>query len=648
MLSGLRVHGWMGLADVDLVIGKPFVLFMGLNGVGKSGVAKAITWAITGRYRCDQVGAVLAKKDLPAVVIRDGEKAARVGLMLGPALYLERALTAGGAETLRLVDFQGEEKVHVPGTAAEVQAELYRRLGLDPGRAEAALDSWAFLALPPEQRVAMLFRALGSASAAEVEKRLGERGLRGPEVVRLAGIAADKGFRAAEKAAVELRREAGRELNDLPAAKDAPQVITVNGKERDLETVNVAQLEELLGDYRLKRDELLRSAGADLGAARARVETLEGQVAALKPRAGAEGGPDLEALRLKRTQAAERAKGAGSEEREAAERVAALEREIANLRALVEVAEIAKPETCPAIPGGFECPATAAKLKAHAEKLRARADEAADRKRRAANELDAVALTRDAAKRVREEAEAEERRLAEEYRAADEERLLAVRAQGQLEQVQRDLEAARAALAKAEAAGEQQPTDFMDSRIASIEQVLRARKAWEEAKADTTPQRREALSREREQADQLAQALAPDGVEAELLREALVPLRERLAETGRMLGDVTIGDDLEVRATVNGRPRLYEQLSRSQRLRLGIALQDAIASASGLPLLLVDELDVFQGADRGAVLEVLRGLVDRPYGSVIAFATATKPAKAALPELAVFWIAPGGAVEAAA
>ena len=648
MLRGIRVEGWMGLEDVDLAISKPMVLFMGLNGTGKTAVQKAIVWALTGRFRADQVGAVIPKKDLPGIVIRDEARSCRVGLMLGAALYVERALTAGGAETLKVVEFEeGGSKQALAGTVAELQAELYRRLQLDPGRAEAALDSWAFLALKDEDRLALLFRALGSASAEEIERRLGARGLVDPEAVRLARIAADKGFRVAEKAAVELRRARHRDLQDLPQPKEAPRTITVNGQERDLSTVNLAKLEDLLGDNRIERDRVLRSAGADLGAARARVETLEGQRAALVAR---EAPPevDRDALRLRRTQAIERAKAAQAEAERLTERLSGLDAEIGAARAIAQGSAVEHPGTCPVVPGDFLCPASKSGLEVHARKLRKQAAAASESLAKLEAERAEVVSQREAAQRRADEAGAEDRRLAEEYRAVEEDELAAARVQGELEQIDRDLVAAREALAKAEASGEEQPTAFLDARIASIETVIHAKKAWDAAQADTTAQRREILVREHQQADALAQALAPEGIESELLRDALVPIRERLQKTGKMLGEITIGDDLSVLAVVDGRERRYEQLSRSQRLRLGIALQDAIASSSGLPLLLVDELDVFAGPDRAAVLGVLRALVSDPYGSVIGFATATEPAKAALPELAVYHVRPGGRIESVA
>jgi len=649
MLSGIRLQGWMGVRDVDLAIGKPFVLFMGENGAGKTNVAKAIGWAITGRYRCDQIGASIAKKDLPDVVIQDDAKACRVGLMLGPALYVERALTRGGAETLKVVTFDEDgQKQTLEGTTAELQAELYRLLQLDPVRAEAALDSWAFLAMKNEDRIALLFRALGSASAAEVQKRIEARGLRGPDVHRLSELAASKGFRAAEKAAVELRREKHRALSDLPEPQQAPQVVVVNGQERDLETVNLEALETLLADNRHERDQVLRNAGSDLGAARARVEALETQRAMIQTRTISEPTDDAakDTLRMARTQAIERAKAAGAAEQEASDRIDALTRDIARTNALVNVAEIDHPGRCPVVPGGFLCPATKSGLQVHARKLRKQTEAAAAELQRAEEERASVLATREAKHREREAAEAEERKLAGEYRAVEEEQLAAARAQGQLEQVERDLEAARVVLAKAEQAGEEKPTEFLDRRIVSIETVMRAKRAWEDAKADTSAQRRETLVREHEDADALAQALAASGVESELLQEALIPIRSRLDTTGKMLGEVTIDDDLTVRTVVNGHPRLYEQLSRSQRLRLGIAMQDAIAQASGLPLLLVDELDVFVGPDRAAVLRVLRGLVGDPYGSVIGFAAATEPARPALPEMAVYHVRSGGEIRA--
>lgn len=646
MLRGIRLIGWMGLADVDLAIGKPFLLVMGPNGSGKTAVREAITWALTGRCR-----GVAAKKNLPAIVIRDGEERCTVGLMLGAGLYVERSLTRGGQESLRLVAFEGGgEKRQLDGTLGELQAELYARLGLDAGRAEAALDSWAFLGLDEESRTALLFRAfLGTATAEEIEKRLGEHAGQGPDVRRLAGIAAARGFRAAEKAAVDLRQQRHRELHALPEPKQAPRKIMVGKEERDLESVALDAFEGLLATNRTDRDRMLRESGAGLGAARARVEALEAREAALAIDAEL---PlvDPEPLRMRITQAHERAQAARMAAGVERERLAELDLEISTARAIADAAtgEIAHPGTCPVVPGGFGCPATKSGLQVHARSLRKRAQDAAERIGAAERDREVCLSAIARADGERAEAEAEERLREGEHRAAEDAVRVRDRLDRDLAKVRADLAAAREDLAAAEAAGNgEQQVAFIDARIQSIEAVVAAKKAWEAYKADATKDRREELTHQHRAADALVKALEPDGVEADLLRDALVPIRERLAQTGRMLGEVTIGDDLGVRATVNGRPRLYEQLSRSQRLRLGIALQDAIASASGLPLLLVDELDVFQGPDRGAVLNVLRELVDAPYGSVIGFATATTPPTAP-PGVAVYWLGEGGTLEAAA
>lgn len=637
MLRGLRLSGWMSLADVDLAISKPLVMFMGPNGAGKSGLRDAVTWAIAGRCR-----GVLHKKSLPDVVIRDGADRCLVGIML-PGLYVERSLTRGGQEALRLVVFEGAEKRELSGSLGELQAELYAQLGLDAGRAEAALDSWAFLSLDDEARTSLLFRALlGSASAEVIEGLLVDRVGAGPDVRRLAEIAASKGFRDAEKAAVALRQQKHRELHGLPEVQVAPRRILVGREERDLEGVALETFEKLLRDYRVERDRILRESGADVGAARQRVEALESAEQALAETAYDGSVRDLGAIRVDRTKAHEAVRVASENESEAGTRIAELDAEIARAQALVEVAEIEKPTICPAIPGEFSCPATSAKLEAHAKKLRERAATAAQALAETERLMQGAREALGAAIQQREAAEAAVKRLADEYRSAEAEIARRERDERELARIRTELKAARAALAEAEAtASAGSGTAFIDGRIGSVEKVVTAKKAWEAYKADTTKDRREQLTQEHRAADALVKTLEPGGVEADLVREALVPVRERLATTGKMLGEVTIDDDLVVRAVVDGKRRRYEQLSRSQQLRLGIAMQDAIASASGLPVLLVDELDVFKGGARGAVLGVLRCLVGNPYGSVIGFATETAPPKGGPPELGLYWLADG-------
>ena len=104
----------------------------------------------------------------------------------------------------------------------------------------------------------------------------------------------------------------------------------------------------------------------------------------------------------------------------------------------------------------------------------------------------------------------------------------------------------------------------------------------------------------------IAEALAPDGIPGEILKDALKPINTMLAsmaETAKWL-PVQVSDDIEV--TYGG--RLYGLLSESEKWRCDALLAVAIARLSGLRLVTLDRFDVLQPSARPQILTLLRGL----------------------------------------
>lgn len=90
--------------------------------------------------------------------------------------------------------------------------------------------------------------------------------------------------------------------------------------------------------------------------------------------------------------------------------------------------------------------------------------------------------------------------------------------------------------------------------------------------------------------DAIAKALSPDGIPAEILKEALGPFNARLeisaADTGWPL--VVLGDDMSI--TYGGRS--IALCSESERYRADAMIGEAISSLSGLRVLLLDRADL--------------------------------------------------------
>ncbi len=142
----------------------------------------------------------------------------------------------------------------------------------------------------------------------------------------------------------------------------------------------------------------------------------------------------------------------------------------------------------------------------------------------------------------------------------------------------------------------------------------------------------------------IADALAPDGIPAEMLASALDPINERLTDFSGLAewADVTITRDMDILA--GGRP--YALLSESERWRTDAMIGAAIAELSGLRLLVLDRFDVLDAKGREDLIYWLdamaaEGLLD----TALVFGT-MKTLPAGLPEtITPAWIEGGIAGE---
>lgn len=108
--------------------------------------------------------------------------------------------------------------------------------------------------------------------------------------------------------------------------------------------------------------------------------------------------------------------------------------------------------------------------------------------------------------------------------------------------------------------------------------------------------------------DAIAEQLSPSGIPGDLLREALGPIQERLAQHAADTGwpQVRIHDDMRITAG----DRDYRLLSESERWRCDAVLAEAIVHLSGCRLLVLDRMDVLDLRGRGELLGWLDTLAD--------------------------------------
>ena len=140
--------------------------------------------------------------------------------------------------------------------------------------------------------------------------------------------------------------------------------------------------------------------------------------------------------------------------------------------------------------------------------------------------------------------------------------------------------------------------------------------------------------------DALGDALAPDGIPAEILSEALGPINERLAQSAADTTWATpvIGADMAI--TAGGRE--YRLLSESEKWRTDAMLAEAVASLSGVRLLVLDRFDVLDLQGRADALGWFDVLAETgEIDTALLFGT-LKALPASLPEtIGCSWIESG-------
>lgn len=138
----------------------------------------------------------------------------------------------------------------------------------------------------------------------------------------------------------------------------------------------------------------------------------------------------------------------------------------------------------------------------------------------------------------------------------------------------------------------------------------------------------------------IADALAPGGVQAEMLSEALAPINARMAQSASEAQWPVAVIDADMQITAGG--RAYALLSESEQWRTDAMIAEAISHLSGVRLLVLDRLDVLDIAGRGDLIEWLDCLADAgQFDTALIFGT-LKAQPTALPANFVsHWIKAG-------
>jgi hypothetical protein len=107
----------------------------------------------------------------------------------------------------------------------------------------------------------------------------------------------------------------------------------------------------------------------------------------------------------------------------------------------------------------------------------------------------------------------------------------------------------------------------------------------------------------------VADALAPDGIPGEFLKEAIAPFLKRLEFTADITGWTPVTLDSDMNVMVEGRP--YCLSSKSFQWRADVLLAEAVSHVSGLKLFIIDGMDILESASRSSVFMFLEELAIR-------------------------------------
>lgn len=140
----------------------------------------------------------------------------------------------------------------------------------------------------------------------------------------------------------------------------------------------------------------------------------------------------------------------------------------------------------------------------------------------------------------------------------------------------------------------------------------------------------------------IADALAPDGIPAELLAEALDPINEhlRVSAADAEWEPAQINADMSI--TYGMRP--YNLISESEKWRADAMIAEAVAHISGLKLLVLDRFDVLDMKGREDLLYWLDGMAaDGAIDTAIIFGTLKALPALNFENIGAFWIENGAA-----
>jgi len=559
---------------------------VGENAAGKTSILDALAYLFTGR--CDrtdkggkgaehmiQVGAKQA--DIAAIVAANGNE---------PVTF-SRGIPGG----LSIDDHAGNNTA--------LQGFLNDYLGVDDRVITAALSSTGFLDMRPADQKGLLFGLLGlSFDRKDVTERVMECFGTDHEVQvhRMLNAAPDKlydgtgaTFANLYKHFYELRKNTKRRLKDMGAVPAL--TVAENHPPKD-------EIEEQLGELRRELAEKRTALGIHEGGVTSR-ERLKQEIERLTADLENAGSPgsarrQLEALDEKLDEYKHGINGKKTEARSLADAAEAL-------------GAAGATKSCPLAPGLITCPLGKEKRKKLVGELE---NKRADLEKDIGEIEDAMGLL--LPRRVE---------------------LVAEAANPGKKELEADIETLEDKLA-ALSSGDIDPDETRDEirvlqdRITNGQGILaninKAEGRQEEL--DRQAGEREKLEDQVEVLELLVEILSPKGLPGRILGETIGPIEknanERLQELtgGRYSLALQVDPDFKVFITHDGVTSDLSLLSSSEKLRVGVVLQDAIVRLSGLRFLVIDNVDVLDPANRLLLMDLLVS-IKGDYDSILVLST---------------------------
>jgi len=551
------------------------------NAGGKTSLVDAITYCLTGHCtRTDGAGRGAE------AMIRTGAREAGVGLKIGPdALMVSRRIPGG-------LSMDGHA-----GGQRELQDLLYETIGAEEGAVTAALNTSDFLCIRPDEQKALLFGLMGldlseerilGMITEEVPKQHYQAMCRLLDAIPnnlLQGGPAEV-FAHLYEHYYNLRRVTKRQLKDL-GEPEAQLRIPVEGSIQDL-GFEIGTLQDLLVKRRIALDGAVKDWE--------RGKRLEALISEVEEKLANAGDPDAAAKQLEIL------------EKEISEAIIVEDQERGRADALREASGVLlnAERECPLAPDFIKCPLTKPKRVSLADELESKAAQSEKEADKAVSVAKLLYPRRDD---LRLRAHAADKQVLEAN-------LKGLRKEHDELPEEIDLDALEASVSETE--------KLLAEKRPKLEELTRAQGTETAEKGKQAERAR--LADEIEVLEVLVELTSPKGIPGRLLAGTIGPLEklanERLSRLtgGRYQLRLDVDPDFSIVVSHDGAESDLKRLSSSERLRIGVILQDAVSRLSGLRVMMIDNADALDPQNRALLMDLLLE-IKADYDSIIVLST---------------------------